>query len=1083
MSELLNRVRALSPQQREALLARLKPPDADAAGPRGGLLAELSLHEERIWFLQSISPLSTAYNVAMAAELSGPLDVAALKAAVERLAVRHEALRTRYVTVAGRPTRVVDAEARYEFEVTDLAGDPSAVERARDLARATVNRPFALDRDALIRVCVVRRAPGLAVVALATHHIVSDGWSLGVLTRDLWALYQGLANGEPARLPPITRQYSEFAARQRQQRAAAGSGPVEFWQRELSLATRLDFGRRPAGGREGARTCSVSIEAAVQTALARFAKGEGATFFMLMAAAVSVVLGRYADDDFLLGFPSSNRLSEEFEHVVGLFANTLVVRIGRPGRQSPRQLLADVRRRVVQALDHELPFSDIVRAARLGDSEVMSPLIQAMCVVDDGPVPFGAPAGMTIRPFLIENGDPKFELAVTATPDASGLRCTFEYDAGLLEPEDVRRMADELRAVLTVMASNPDEPIADRLPRTAPVPASALPAAIPFEAVQDTIAAVAREQPSATAVISSDRQLTYAELQAQIDRVAGFVQLAVRRAGATVGVHLPRSVDAVVAILGILRAGCAYVPLAPAEPGARIRQLVGDARCALVFGPAEGDIAGTRVVTVAAALASTARAEPARVDPGQPAYVIYTSGTTGEPKGVMVSHGNLHASTSARRVEYESPVRRFAWVSPIVFDSSVAGLFWTLSVGGALVIPADDELIDPARLGRTIANTRATHLLCLPSLYAQVLRVVSAETLGSLEVVIVAGEACPADLWRMHRLRLPEAALYNEYGPTEATVWATVHRCSSEDGDVVPIGKAVHGAHLRILDRAGRPVAPGTVGELCIGGSGVALGYVGRPDSTAQRFVPDDLVAGGRLYRTGDLVSERADGVLDFHGRSDRQLKIRGSRIDPGEIEAHLATHPAVRSAAVVGRMAGGRTQLVAYVALERRGIVDAAALRAHLRQRLPDAFIPARYCLVEALPRTDSGKIDYAALGGLDDEPFPAGRAPSTPIERRIADAWSAVLGTPAVDVEANFFDVGGHSLLLMSLHASLAAHFPSLSIVDLLEHATIDEQARFLERQADGAERIRARPAGPPARRLDDLRRARRAARLPLD
>ncbi|HEV8577638.1 MAG TPA: amino acid adenylation domain-containing protein [Thermoanaerobaculia bacterium] len=996
--------------------------------------APLSFAQQRLWFLDRLEPGSPFYNVPSAVRLQGDLDSAALEAAFHEIVRRHEALRTRFRESAGRPVQLAIESVSVPLPILDLTALPAPqreAEAAR-LAKAEARRPFDLQSVPLLRLTLLRLAAGEHLLLGVFHHIVSDGWSIGVFLRETADLYRAFANGEPSPLPPLPLQYADFALWQRGWLAGeALERQVEFWRGRLAGVPPLELPAdrpRPAiPAYRGARR-PVDLDPALAAGVSDLARREGATLFMTLLAALSAVLGRWSgQESFAVGTPIAGRTRLELEPLIGFFVNTLVLPADLAGDPTGRTLLGRCREAALGAYAHQdLPFEKLVEALRPERELARAPLFQVLLVVQNTPLPELALPGLTLAPVEVETGTARFDLTLTFAETPRGIAGGLEHDAHLFDRATAARLASHLAVLLQALAADPGRRLSE-LPLLAPGERQQIlrewseqpPVDVEGPSIEERISEQARRTPNAIAVSQGERKLSYAELDAVVERLARALRARGVGPEVVVAIELRKSPEAIVAILAVLRAGGAYLPLDPAYPEERLAWLRENGRAAVTLDESGfAEFVSGRGGSGVKDGGSTRLAAP----PASPAYLLYTSGSTGPPKGVVVTRAGLLASTRARLDGYTGVVSAFLLLPSLAFDSSVAGLFWTLCQGGTLVLPEQAEAGDPARLARLIAERRISHWLSIPSLYALLLDAAEPGELRSLAAVIVAGEPVPAELPRRHAMTLPGVPLLNEYGPTEATVWASVAELAA--GERITVGRPIAGARTVLLDREMRTVPAGAQAELLLGGAGLARGYFGRPDLTAERFVPDPRGApGGRLYRTGDLARWLPDGRLDLLGRIDEQVKIRGFRIEPGEIESLLERHPGVRQAAVVARElpSGGRRLAGCIVAA---GELDLEALRGDLAARLPAYMVPAELIVFDVLPLSPNGKVDRSALRNLL-----AGRTAVsrrvTPLagdlERRLAAIWEELLEIRGVGREDGFFDLGGHSLLAVQLIARI--------------------------------------------------------------
>jgi amino acid adenylation domain-containing protein len=745
------------------------------------------------------------------------------------------------------------------------------------------------------------------------HHIISDEWSLDVFWRDFAAGYA--AAGSTPDLPALPLQYSDFAWWQRQQMAlGAFEAQLNYWQRQLDgdlplLQLPTDYPRPRAKG-YGGGFVSRTLPAALAGQIGAISRQAGVTLFSTLLAAYQTLLFRYTQQaDILVGTPITNRNQAQTEAVIGFFLNTVVMRADFSQPKSFTALLAEVRQQTLSALANQhVPFDRVVEALKPKRDPSYTPMFQVMFVFQEGSAPTPTLSGLSVEPMLVDAGISKFDLTLFARNLARELQLSVEYDSALFERTTAERFLAHFEVLLGSIAAAPDTPIS-QLNILPPHERKLLLSEwthtdAPFPAHQRIHDLIAAHPPDSLAVISGDQMLTYGELNRRANQLAHLLLARSLSVGTPVGLCVERSLEMVIGILGILKAGGAYVPIDPAYPEDRIRHILEDAGIAILL--TQNHLLSTLpshmdaiCVDDRSALDPLPHTSPeVMVTPEHLAYMIYTSGSTGRPKGVRVTHRNLVHSTTARFTAYPEPVSRFLLLSSFAFDSSIAGIFWALCQGGALCLPPQNAERDVAQLARIIQRDRVTHTLMLPSLYQVLLDFASPTQLQSLKAVIVAGEACPLTLPEQHYRYLPNASLYNEYGPTEGTVWSTLWRIPPQPRRIL-IGKAIPNVKTYILDAWMQPVPVGVVGELYIGGAGVSEGYHHRPDLNAERFLVNPFGA-GRLYRTGDLARYTDDGNVEFLGRIDNQVKVNGYRIELGEIEAALMQYSGVKEAVVL---------------------------------------------------------------------------------------------------------------------------------------------------------------------------------------
>ncbi|MET0397983.1 MAG: amino acid adenylation domain-containing protein [Longimicrobiaceae bacterium] len=1073
-----------------AHLAGAAPPAPPLDGP-----APLSYGQLRLWLLEQRGGASGVYNVPIAARFSGALHPAALGRAVDEVVRRHGALRTAFPLRGGEPVQHVLPAGTGALRVVDLSALPAAAgeaEAARILA-ASAAAPFDLERGPLFRARLLRLDPCEHVLLLEMHHAVTDGWSFGVVFRELGTLYGASLRGEPSPLPEPPLRYADHAARQREQlRGETLERLLAWWTRRLAGAPPAldlppDRPRPPVQSFRGARHGLV-LDPALAGRLRTLARERGATPFMVLLAAFGVLLARHAgEDDVVVGTPVAGRTRPELEGLVGFFVNTVVLRIDAAGDPAFDELLGRVRETTLGAWEHqELPFDRLVEALGTPRDPARNPVFQVMFALQDAPHGSLALPGVHARPVEIPIRTAKLDLTWAVLDRGSELLVTAEYAADLFEADTIRRMIGHFRTLLEAAVAAPDLRLS-RLPLMDPAEraqvaewSSAAPERSPAP-VHLRVAEQAARAPAAVAVEAGGERLTYAELRTRAHALA----LRLRGLGAgpesRVGICLERSAEMVVALLAVLESGAAYVPLDPEYPAERLAHMLADSGAAALLTRASllGALPPFRGQTVLVDEENGGPEEPGAVAGFSLfpipcslslAYVIYTSGSTGTPKGVAVQHGALAGQVDwMLRAFPLAAADRVLQKTPFSFDASVWEFWATLAAGATLVMAPPGAHREPVQLARALAGEGITVAQFVPSLLAALL---DEDVAGcaALRRVFCGGEALAAGLAARARAALG-AEVVNLYGPTETCINATAHVFGGERRPVVPIGRPVDGVRAYVLGGDGEPVPAGVPGELCVGGVQVARGYLGRPGPTAAAFIPDGLSgeAGARLYRTGDRARWLAGGVLEFLGRVDGQVKLRGFRVETGEVEAALLAHPGVRAAAAAVRGDGpGGARLVAYVV--PGGVPPAPdALRAWLGLRLPGPSVPSAFVFLDALPLTPAGKLHRAALPPPADVADAAGRPhapPRTPVEEVLAGLWSDVLGVERVGVRDSFFELGGHSLLAARVAARVRGAFGiDLPLRAVFEAPTVAGLAGRVEealRSGNGAAPPPVRPAG---------------------
>ncbi|HEX4965432.1 MAG TPA: amino acid adenylation domain-containing protein [Thermoanaerobaculia bacterium] len=1117
MIELASRLENLSPAKRELLLRQLKKLKGEPARPvlrprrQGHGDFPLSYAQQRLWFLDQLQPGNPFYNMPGAVRLRGPFDEACLGRALAEVVQRHEILRTTFPDVGGQPVQRVSPAAPLPLPVIDLSS-LSERERwvvGRRLASAIGQQPFDLASGPLLRVALLRLGGDERILAFALHHIVSDAWSMRILIRELTALYQAFLQGRESPLAGLPVQYADFAIAEREWLGGEALAPqLDYWRRQLAaLPGPLDLpADRPRPEVQTFRgACEpVTVAAGVVAALKAFGQQQRATVFMTLLAGLATLLSRYTGrDDLPVGTPIANRDRVETEGLIGFFVNTLVLRCNLAGEPTFGELLERVREVVLEAFAHpDLPFERLVEELQPDRSLAHTPIFQVVFAFQStaGGEAGGSGAGPALEALNLESGRSLFDLTLTLEEGAGHLGGVFEYNTDIFDPVRVRRMTAHFESLLAAAAGDPDRPLSELSLLSAAerhqlgrewnaAPTERLDGAC----LHQRFAARAASSPQTVAVVFEEERLTYGELDRRANRLARYLIRLGVAPGGRVGLCLERSCDMVVAILAALKAGAAYVPLDPAYPRERLAFLLADSRPPVVLTQEALSLpetpAQTRVVVLDRDHAEIDREDASDpevpVTAGHAAYVIYTSGSTGRPKGVVVRHGNALRLFTATDAWFGFGLDD-VWTlfHSYAFDFSVWEIWGALLYGGRLVVVPYWLSRSPEAFYELLREEGVTVLSQTPSAFRQLLWAEEAVLAGAapalaLRYVIFGGEALEPAMLAPWFVRHGDGRprLINMYGITETTVHVTYREVGWPDvGRVASaVGVPIPDLGVYLLDRFLAPVPIGVPGEIHVGGSGLAEGYLGRPELTAERFVPNPFgEAGSRLYRSGDLARQRPGGDLEYLGRIDHQVKVRGFRIELGEIESVLTRHPAVREAVVLALDDSdlpGERRLVGYVVPAVGTAPIPQELRAFASESLPDYMLPAAIVPVEALPLTPNGKIDRQALAAL--RPLPAAgaehTAPRTPVEQILAGIWERVLGASDVGAHDNFFDLGGHSLLATQVVSRMRQAFRvELPLRTLFESPTVAELAVRVEeaRLADTAEGAAAPPIVPVPR-----------------
>ncbi len=1039
----------------------------------------LSFAQQRLWFLDQLDQGSTAYNITRALRIAGALDVRALERACNEIVRRHETLRTRFTVIDGQPVQVIVPHVDTTLPVLDLRGCTDPETRTRLFMTEDASRPFNLSQDPPIRTSLLHLNDDDHLILLTIHHIVSDHWSMGILFSEMAELYGAFAAGRPSPLPELPVQYADFASWQRTQlQGQVLDGLVSYWKQRLSdlppaLELPADHPRPRIATNRGA-THTFTIDRRLTSELEGISRQEGVTLYMTLAAAFKILLHRWAGaEDVVIGAPIAGRRSIETERLIGFFVNTLVLRTSLAGNPTVPELLARVRDTALGAYAHQdLPFEYLVELLRPERSRSHAPMVQVIFSLQNVPQSELSLPGLSVTSERVDNGTAKFDLAMTLVEVPEGLSARVEYNTDIFEAQTIERLEQHFVTLLAAIVERPESTIA-LLPILAPSQEQQIvfdwndtSAEYPKDlCLHQLFERQVEQTPDAVAIVDREQSLSYAELNRRANRMAHRLQAAGVGTGDLVAICVERSAGLIAGLLAILKAGAGYVPLDPRSPRERLALMMDDARVRVVL--TDTRLADRLPVPDGALLLLLDRTDGDLSGdhdddlrhisaPEDAAYVMYTSGSTGRPKGVIISHRAVaHLVINSNFVTFRSSdaVGQAATAS---FDASTIEIWGALLHGARLVIVPEDSVVSPTDLAAELARTRMTTLVLTTAVFNMIGRECPA-AFDTLTCLLVGGEVMdPAAAKAV--LQRGRVRLLNGYGPTETTTMATCYDVGevSDWGRPLPIGRPVANTCVYVLDRHLKPVPIGTSGEICIGGDGVARGYLNDPALTAERFVPDPFSAdaSARLYRTGDIGRFLADGNIEFVGRRDQQVKIRGFRVETGDIQSALETCPLVRESLVLARDDASKgKRLVAYVVPATNDAEVVAKLRVHARERLPEYMVPSAWVLLDHFPLTINGKLDRAALPAPDDViPGTAtpDRAPRDVVEMGLLNIWEGLLQQHPISVSANFFDLGGHSLLAARLSALIEQTFGTkLPLATFFEAATIERQADLLRQQ----------------------------------
>ena len=1054
--------------------------DAASAATRverrpAGSERQLSLAQQRLWFLDQLEGAGVAYSMPVGLRLEGLLETEALEGGMQQIAARHETLRSRFSVRDGAPAVEIAASllpmARHDLRDLAAADRDAAVEQ---LARTDAEAPFDLSAGPLFRSALLQLSDTRHVLLINMHHIVSDGWSMGLLTRELSELYSAAVTGRNAELPELSVQYSDYASWQREYLSGGElRRQAQYWRRGLEGAPallELPVDRpRPAAQRFCGSTYDFTIPASLVDSLRQLAEHSGGSLFMAVLSALGVLLARYSgQQDVVIGSPTANRPRSELEPLIGFFVNALAFRLQVDPEQGFQQLLAGTREMALGAYAHQdISFEQLVEELKPERNLSHAPVFQVLFALQNTPSAVPEFEGLRVSRLATRSTVSKYDLTLMAAEDEAGLAATFEYNTDLFDEATIIRMAGHLQHLLQAIIDAPDRPVG-QLPLMNAAERRRLltqwndtHVELPQQqTIHQLIEAQADRVPDAIAVESGDQRLTYAQLDTRANRLARHLLAHGGGPGVLVGLCMERSTEMLVALLGILKSGSAYVPLDPAFPAQRLEYIGRDAGVQLVVSRSDllGRLGGTTADMVlldrdAALIDANEDARPnLPCSPDALAYVIYTSGSTGQPKGVMIEHRPAvnFLESMRHRPGFEAGDTLLA-VTTVSFDIAVLELYLPLIVGARVVIADAETARDGALLGRALSDERITCFQATPATWRMLL-----ETGWEGDTRLKAlcgGEAMAADL--AAQLAERTATLWNMYGPTETTVYSALHHVVADElveGAPVPVGSPIANTTIYILDDELRPVPAGVTGELCIGGMGLARGYHNQPGLTQEVFVSVDPGTGQaeRIYRTGDRARYRSDGILEVRGRVDNQVKIRGFRIELGEIEVAITAHPAVSECGVVLDQEASDPRLAAFYTQVPGHEADAPALRKALRERLPEYMIPAAFVAVRDLPLTPNGKIDRKALHVPVDAAATSASGAATSrdlTEMQLVNIWEELLETRPVGLRDDFFDLGGHSLIAVRLMARVERHFGRrLPLAALFQGGTVEKLAELL-------------------------------------
>jgi amino acid adenylation domain-containing protein len=1037
----------------------------------------LTFTQQQLWFINQLQPGTATYNIPVAIHLTGKLNVPALVRSLSEIIQRHDILRTSFEVVDGEPIqKVADAIALNarsaiafslpEIDLRHLVDEQQQIE-VQKLSQQEAQSSFDLGQAPLLRAKLLHLQTEQSILILTLHHLVGDGWSIKILVQELSAIYQALSAGRLSQLPQLPLQYTDFVYWQRNWlQGEVIEKHLAYWKQQLGgnlpvLQLPTDHPRPPIQTFRGKQQKFV-LSKALTESIKQLSQREGVTLFMTLLAAFQTLLYRYTgQEDILVGSPIANRNRAELDQLIGCFVNTLVLRTNLEGNPTFTELLERVRKVGIDAYTHQnLPFEKLVEALQPNRDLSYNPLFQVMFVLQS------SATNSIWKTEELETGTAKFDVLLSMIDSEEGLIGTLEYNTDLFNVDTIARMVGHFQTLLESIVSNSNQPISE-LPILTPAERQTLlvdwnntQVDYPQEACIHNLFEVQVEKtPDAIALIFANQELTYQELNNRANQLAHYLQNLGVKPDTFVGIYMERSIEMVVGILAIMKAGGAYLPLDPTYPKERLAFMLKDAQLSfLLVQPHLVDELPphqAKLVTIdadGAAFADYSQVNPdSNVELKNAAYVIYTSGSTGQPKGAINTHKGLCNRLLWMQDTYQlKECDKVLQKTPFSFDVSVWEFFWPLFTGATLVVAKPGGHQDASYLVKIINQQQITTLHFVPSMLQVFLEEPELEKCNSIKRVICSGEALPLELQERFFERL-NSELHNLYGPTEAAIDVTYWKCQKNSNErIVPIGRPIANTQIYILDKQLQPVPIGIVGELYIGGVGLAQGYCNRVELTKEKFITSPFNPEKRLYKTGDLARYRADGTIEYLGRIDYQIKLRGFRIELGEIETVIAQHSNVRETVVVAK----ENRLIAYVVPVQKATYSVNGLRHFLKEKLPEYMLPSAFVVLEALPLTPNGKVDRRALPAPDNlRPELANnyQAPQSEVEKSIAQVWKQVLKLERVGVHDNFFDLGGHSLLVVQVNNKLKGILNrDLSVVEIFQNPTIKSLAEYLSEKS---------------------------------
>lgn len=1045
-----------------------------------GAIKSLSYGQKRLWMLHQLNPKNAFYNYAEIYKVKGVIDVPVFESSIEKVIKRHDVLRTTFEDSKNGPIQVVNNGKSFHF-THEIFGESTLGNKEQvidDFAQKIGGHRFNLSKNPLVQIGLLDLNDNAYILVVNMHHIITDKWSMRVFREELAEIYNATLNGMSPQLKPLSLQYADFA--HWEQNKPIDQNQMDYWMKHLANAPEilqlpLDYKRPKIPSHKGA-FCKRQIDISVSKRIQSLCKENNITHFVFYLSVFTILLQKYCrQDDLLIGTPISNRSKSSLERMIGFFNDTIVLRLNIDEKITFTEYLKFARKIVLEAFSNkDIPLELLVKKLGVSRDVSINPLFQTMFLYHKVPEP-PVWEGFDIAYETLDSGVSKFDLTLYVAEDEDGFSATFEYATDLFREQTIVRMQGHYATLLAQITSNPEVRISE-LELVSEEEKKAIyqlhknDRQYPEElGIHALIIQHGEESGDAKAVSTREEFLTYSELVQNAGKVASQLQNLGAEKGDVIGICTNRSVEVVSSILGVLMAGGVYMPIDPSYPKKRIEYMMEEASCKVVLcDEGQDEIFSehiSQVVFYTEILQSDVDREPfeaVEINKDDIAYLIFTSGSSGKPKGVMVTHGNIVHSTLARDDFYNSKPSNFLLLSSFAFDSSMVGLFWTLCSGGNLILTPEKIEQDMEALSQMIKNQAVSHTLMLPSLYHILLEQSKSETLSSLDCVIVAGEACSSKLCEDHFSKLPDTRLYNEYGPTEASVWCTGYEIGKEDAQSnIPIGPAISSTDIFILDAYENMLPFGIPGEIHVGGRGITKGYLNKPELTKEKFIHHefDQEFPSLLYKTGDLGKMRKDGVIEFLGRVDQQIKIRGFRVELSEIQNVLQLISAFDEVVVVAvknkkqNVPNSSQAIVAYFTSSEE--VDLSRVKSVLAAQLPDYMVPSFFIEQESLPKLPNGKYNLKALEAMDHTSFATEEdsyiQPRTEIEKELVEIWSEILSIPKIGIRDNFFSLGGDSILSIQINGKASKKGLKFPANEIFKSQTIEALAQHVEKEVE--------------------------------